>query len=193
LRLFAGQEVKDTEIMRVPIVMATIFSMTALPTVPSAFAGPAPTESKVSLQNVELSTAGTVAGHIVDAKGAPLSNAKLQIRTKAGSQDVTTDGKGRFSVESKVGGNCAIVIGEKAYACRLWTNGTAPPRSLTKFGVVHTKGPVVRGQYDECVDGCDDNGYGRLGGVSKGQLLGLGLLAGAVVAIVLAVENNDGS
>ena len=112
--------------MRLLIVMATVFSMTVLPTVPSAFAGPAPVKSKVSLQNVELSTAGTVAGHIVDAKGAPLSNAKMQIRTKAGAQDATTDARGRFSVESKVGGNCAIVVGDKAYACRLWTNGTAP-------------------------------------------------------------------
>ena len=179
--------------MRLLIVMATVFSMTVLPTVPSAFAGPAPVKSKVSLQNVELSTAGTVAGHIVDAKGAPLSNAKMQIRTKAGAQDATTDARGRFSVESKVGGNCAIVVGDKAYACRLWTNGTAPPKSLTKFGIVHTKEPIVRGQYEECAEGCDDDGYGCLGGVTNGQLLGLGPLAGAVVAIVLAVENNDGS
>ncbi|MDG1895796.1 MAG: carboxypeptidase-like regulatory domain-containing protein [Fuerstiella sp.] len=179
--------------MRLPIVMVTIFSMTVLPTVPSAFAGPAPVESKVHLQNVELSTAGIVDGHIVDDKGAPLSNTKVQIRTKDGAQEVTTDVKGRFRLESKVGGNCAVVVGDKAYACRLWSNGTAPPKSLTKFGIVHTDGPIVRGQYDECVEGCDDNGYGRLGGVTNGQLLGLGLLAGAVVAIVLAVEYNDGS
>ncbi|HIE98820.1 MAG TPA: carboxypeptidase regulatory-like domain-containing protein [Fuerstia sp.] len=179
--------------MRVHIVLATIFSMTVLPTLPSAFAGPGPAESKVHLQNVELSSTGTVDGHIVDDKGTPLAGSKIKIRTKAGEQEVTTDTNGRFKLASKVGGNCAITIDDKAYACRLWKNGTAPPKSLTKFGIVHTDGPIVRGQFDDCAEGCDDNGFGRLGGVSNGQLLGLGLLAGAVVAIVLAVNNDDGS
>jgi len=177
--------------MRVPIVLATIFSMTVVPAVPSAVAGPAPAASKVYLQNVELSSTGIVDGHILDDKGTPLSDTKLQIRTKSGEQEVTTDANGRFKLASKVGGNCAITVGDKAYACRLWMNGTAPPKALTKFGIVHTEGPIVRGQYDECAEGCDDNGYGRLGGVSKGQLLGLGLLAGAVVAIVIAADNDD--
>ncbi|MEO2012807.1 MAG: hypothetical protein ABGZ53_00395, partial [Fuerstiella sp.] len=93
--------------MRVPIVLATIFSMTMVPAIPSAVAGPAPAPSKVYLQNVELSSSGIVDGHILDDKGTPLAGSKIKIRTKAGEQEVTTDTNGRFKLASKVGGNCA--------------------------------------------------------------------------------------
>ena len=74
-------------------------------------------------------------------------------------------------------------VDKKAYACRVWKKGTAPPKSLTSFGIVHHTGPVVRGQYDD--------EEGMLGSVSNGQLLGLGLLAGAIVAIVIAANNDE--
>ena len=85
------------------------------------------------------------------------------------------------------------MIDERFYACLLWKHETAPPKALTSFGIVHTDGPIIRAQ--DCAEGCDDGyggRFGQLGGVSGGQLLGLGLLAGAVVAIVIAAD-DDGS
>ena len=174
--------------MRVSLIWTMIFSMTVLPTV-AASAADSPETLK--LQNVELSESGLVKGQLLDSAGKPIAKKVVEIRTQAGSVKHLTDADGRFVVSSKSGGNCALVVDEQSYACRLWTNKTAPPKSLTSFSVVYANGPVVRGQgYDDCAEGCDD-GCGRLGGISKGQLLGLGLLAGAVVAIVLAADNDS--
>ncbi len=177
--------------MRPLIVWTMIFSMTVLP-VPASLASQKTAADAVQLQNVELNKAGRVAGRLLDATGAPLANKVIEIRTAKDVQKKKTGKDGSFSIESAVGGNCAMVVEERAYACRLWKNGTAPPKSLTSFGIVHTDGPIVRAQ--DCGEGCDDGyggSYGRLGGISGGQLLGLGLLAGAVVAIVLAVDDDD--
>ncbi len=174
--------------MRPLLIGSMIFSMTILP-VPSAFAADDAKTEKLKLQNVELSASGKVHGRLIDEKGQPLGNQVVQILTKDGQQNQTTAGDGSFTVAAANGGNCAIVVGKKNFACRLWQHNTAPPKSLTSFGIVYSDGPIVRGQ-----EGCDDgNGgrFGRLGGVSGGQLLGLGLLAGAVVAIVLAVDDDD--
>ena len=142
-------------------------------------------EQAVRLQNVELSDAGTVQGRLLDSSGKPMAGKEIEIRTKNSAEKKVTDNKGQFTVNSDVGGSCAIFVDKKAYACRVWKKGTAPPKSLTSFGIVHHTGPVVRGQYDD--------EEGMLGSVSNGQLLGLGLLAGAIVAIVIAANNDDGS
>lgn len=176
--------------MRPLIVWTMIFSMTVLP-LPSAFADSGKSE-KIQLQNVELNAAGKVAARLVDGQGKPLGGKTIEIHTAKDVEKKTTAADGSFTVESKTGGNCAIMVGDRAYACRLWRQKTAPPNSLTSFGIVHTNGPIVRAQ--DCAEGCDDGAggrFGRLGGVSGGQLLGLGLLAGAVVAIVLAADNDD--
>lgn len=165
--------------------------MTASP-VPSAFAAEGASAEKVQLQNVELSKNGKVAGRLVDGQGRPLAGKTVEIRTTAAVSKTKTTDDGSFTVESEAGGNCAMIIGDRAYACRLWKHNTAPPKALTSFGIVHTNGPIVRAQ--DCAEGCDDGAggrFGRLGGISGGQLLGLALLAGAVVAIVLAVDNDD--
>lgn len=177
--------------MRASVIWTLIFSMTILPGV-SVSAGER--SAAVQLQNVELDVAGLVKGRLNDHTGQPLAKKAVAIQTKAGVQNTVTDENGQFTIASKTGGNCAIIVDGKGYACRLWTNRTAPPKSLNSFTIV-PNAEIVRGQgYDDCAEGCDD-GFGgrtgRLGGVSKGQLLGLGLLAGAVVAIVLVANNDD--
>jgi hypothetical protein len=177
--------------MRASVIWTLIFSMTILPGVSlSAAEKPEP----LRVQNVELNVDGLVMGQLNDHTGQPIAKKAIKIQTKSGVQESTTNEKGQFTVSSKTGGNCAIVVDGSAYACRLWTHKTAPPKSLNSFSIVPDT-EIVRGQgYDDCAEGCDD-GFGgrkgRLGGVSKGQLLGLGLLAGAVVAIVLVANNDD--
>lgn len=178
--------------MRASVIWTLVFSMTALPGMAtSAFAA----DRSSRLHNVELNAEGFVKGQLNDHAGQPLVGKQVVIQTKAGATKSVTNAKGQFLVSSKTAGVCSIHIDDQAYACRLWNHRTAPPKSLTTFTVVRENEAVVRGQgYDECAEGCDD-GYGgrtgRLGGVSKGQLLGLGLLAGAVVAIVLVANNDD--
>lgn len=182
--------------MRTPIVWTLALSMTLLP-VQSTFAGPATQVKEAQqtrLQNVELNEAGTVKGRLVDDKGVALTNREIQILTRSSKVEKKTDTNGFFTIEAKTGGQCAIIVDKSTYACRMWKHGTAPEKSLTSFGVVHNGKPLVRGQYDDCGEGCDDGAggmFGRVGGISGGQLLGLGLLAGAVVAIVIAADNDD--
>lgn len=183
--------------MRTTIVWTLVLSMTLMP-IQSTFAGPETQASEKQqqsrLQNVELSQSGFVKGRLVDDKGVALANREIEVMTRTTSEKKKTDSDGFFSIESKTGGQCAIVVDKNAYACRMWKHGTAPENSLTSFGIVHTGKPVVRGQYDDCGEGCDDGAggmFGRLGGISSGQLLGLGLLVGAGVAIAIAVNNDD--
>lgn len=178
--------------MRTTIVMATIFSMTVLPSMPTASAGVTKTEP-VALQNVELNADGAVEGTIVDQTGTPSQGTRVQVRTKTAAAEAVTNAEGKFVLRGVEPGNCALTIGDRTYGCRLWSHRTAPPKALTSFIIVHSNGPVVRGQ-DYCGEGCDTGGgRGFLGGpLSGGQVLGLGLLAGAVVAIAIAA-NNDSS
>ena len=179
--------------MRAPIVWTMIFSMTLMP-IQATFAGQEVATEQVRLQNVELNEAGTVTGRLTDPTGQPLANKEIQITTKNATQKKTTDAKGEFVVSAQAGGNCAITVDKQTYACRMWQHNTAPPKALTSFGIVYSEDSVVRGQYDDCGEGCDDGAggrFGKIGGVSGGQLLGLGLLAGAVVAIVIAANNDD--
>ncbi len=181
--------------MRAPIVWTMIFSMTLMP-IQSTFAGQevGSKAEPVRLQNVELNAEGVVNGRLTDAAGQPVANKEIKVTTKDSTEKKTTDKDGNFAVTAKAGSNCAITVDDQTYACRLWKHNTAPPKALTSFGIVYSKDSVVRGQYDDCGEGCDDGAggrFGRIGGVSGGQLLGLGLLAGGVVAIVIAANNDD--
>lgn len=184
-------KLKGLSTMRMQLVWTLIFSMTFLPA--QAVYGGSPTEvseQAVRLQNVELSAAGTVQGRLLDSSGSPMTGKKIEIRTKTSSEKTVTDKDGRFTVKSANGGSCAIFVDKNAYACRIWKKGTAPPKSLKSFGIVHQDGPIVRGQYEDYEEGCDD---GKICGVTSGQLLGIGLVTVAVVAIVIAANNDDGS
>lgn len=183
--------------MRTQIVWTLVLSMTLMP-MQSALAGPATQEAdkSVRLQNVELNEKGLITGRLLDSKGQAIVNKEIEVHTRDSVVKQKTDSKGSFAIKAKKGGTCAILVEKNAYACRMWAKGTAPPKALTSFSIVHTGKPIVRGQYDDCGEGCDDGAggmFGRVGGVSGGQLLGLGLLAGAVVAIVIAANNDDGS
>ena len=178
--------------MRASVIWTLIYCLTALPGLATSASA---ADKPVKLHNVELNAEGFVKGQLNDHAGQPIAGKQVVIQMKAGSSRAVTDKKGQFRVASNTAGVCCIHVGENAHACRLWLKGTAPPKSLTSFSIVPHDKTIVRGQgYDECAEGCDD-GYGgktgRLGGISKGQLLGLGLLAGAVVAIVLVANDDD--
>lgn len=174
-------------------IWALTFCVAILPAL-SSTASAADRDVRVPVRNVELTNKGQVVGVLIDAEKQPLAGKILAVHTKAGVAKTKTDANGRFELTSAKGGPCKIVVDERAYVCRLWSAGTAPPESLTAVGLVHAPDHLVRGQnYDDCGDGCGEDGgrFGALGGISGGQLLGLGLLGGAVTAIVIAANNDD--
>lgn len=174
--------------MRRVSIWMLAFCVSVLPNLSTSLSA-APKDVRVPVRNVELSAKGTVTGVLIDAQKKPLVSKAVAVHTRDGVAQVKTDAKGRFTVASAKGGPCKIVVDDRAYVCRLWTDGTAPPKSLTAVGLVHSPGYTVRGQDDQAYG--DDGLFGNLGGVSGGQLLGLALLGGAVTAIVIAANNDD--
>lgn len=182
---------KEVNSMRRCTIWALAFCVAVLPAMPS-FA--ADGQTRVPVRNVELNSKGQVVGILIDAAKKPLVGKSVAVHTKAGVEKVSTNQKGVFTLTSAKGGPCKIVVDERAYVCRLWSAGTAPPKSLGAIGLVHAPNHLVRGQsFDDCGDECGEGGgrFGTLGGISGGQLLGLGLLGGAVTAIVIAANNDD--
>lgn len=177
--------------MRTLMIWTLIVSTSVLPSAIAADNGK--TVQPAKLANVELNEDGFVVGMLVRKDGTPVAGKELDVRTKTTAAKVVTDRAGRFKIASKSSSNCAVIVDGKAHACRLWKHNSAPANSLTSLGVVYGGGELARGQFGGCAEGCEDGGgrFGTIGGVSGGQLLGLGLLAGAVVAIVIAANNDD--
>ncbi|MEZ6128490.1 MAG: hypothetical protein R3C59_07390 [Planctomycetaceae bacterium] len=180
--------------MRTSVITMLIFSLVVMPTALTNVQA-AGQDAQVRLLNIELSSAGTVAAQLLDEHGRPQSKRTIEFRTATAAVQLQTNDNGVFMIKGSTGGNAAVIIDDQAYAFRMWAHGTAPPGALTTFNIVHANDPVVRGQgYDDCGEGCGE-GYGgrrgRVGGISGGQWLGLGLLAAAVVAIVLVANDDD--
>jgi hypothetical protein len=159
------------------LLMAVLFVLPA-----NVIAGPAPkANAKPVLRNVELTRNGEIHGRVLDIHGKAVADTIVQVSTKAGSYETKTDKSGQFTVADLKGGNCVVKVDEAAYGARLWKQGTAPPKSLKSFSVVNDPNFVVRGQ------------DGMLFGLTPAQLLGLGLVAGGIVAIAIAADDDDGS
>jgi hypothetical protein len=167
------------------------------------------------IRDVELGYGGVAKGLVVDAHGVAASNVEIELHTSGRVVHATSDEMGKFSVSGLEGGPCIVKVGEVPYGCRLWTTGTAPPKSLQSFAVVHKASASVRAQSDPfkananacdtggnaaaCVpDACDAVGAAKesrhlccLSGMTAKQVaLLLGVAAAATVAIVLAVEDE---
>ncbi len=156
------------------VFMAVLFVLPA-----NVFAGPAAqAHAKPKLRNVELAQGGAVHGRVLDIHGRPVTDTIVQISTKAGKQSARTDEKGRFQLAGLKGGVCIVQVGEANYGARLWKQGTAPPKSLKQFSIVNDPNFVVRGQ------------DGMLFGLTPAQLLGLALVAGGIVAIAIAADDD---
>lgn len=184
---------KEVTSMQRSAIWVLTFCVTLLPGLSSAVSA-ADKQVRVPVRNVELDAKGQVVGILINAEKKPLVGKSVAIHTNTGVARAKTDAKGIFTLTSAKGGPCKIVVDERAYVCRLWAAGTAPPKSLGAVGLVHAPDHLVRGQsFDDCGDSCGEGGsrFGTLGGISGGQLLGLGLLGGAVTAIVIAANNDD--
>lgn len=156
------------------LFMAVLFVLPA-----NVIAGPTTqAQAKPKLRNVELSQDGGVHGRVLDVHGRPVAGADVQILTKHSKKTAKTNEKGQFILTGLKGGVCVVQVGEANYGARLWKQGTAPPKSLKQFSVVNDPNFVVRGQ------------DGMLFGLTSAQLLGLALVAGGIVAIAIAADDD---
>ena len=138
------------------------------------------THARPKLRNVELAQGGTVRGRVLDIHGQPVAGTVVEISTKDAKRTVETNGKGQFTLTGFRGGVCAIQVGDAKYGARLWTQGTAPPKSLRQFTIVNEPMVTIRGQNDN----------GMLIGMTSAQWLGLLLLAGGIAAIAISAEDD---
>lgn len=140
-------------------------------------------QTAVALANVELNSQGALQGQLVTGAGAAVQSTTITVKSGDNRFTVVTDDAGRFSVSGLSEGQCILTVGRDTYVCRIWTHGTAPPSALDSIALVQgDAGPTVRGQ------------LGRnniLPPMTNGQLLGLGLLAGAVTAVVIAADDDS--
>ena len=135
--------------------------------------------AKPKLRNVELAQNGEVHGRVLDVHGRPVVDTTVEISTKSGKKSAKTNSKGQFKLAGLKGGVCVVQVGDANYGARLWTQGTAPPKSLKQFSVVNDPNFVVRA-----------NGNCLLFGMTPAQLLGLSLVAGGIVAIAIAADDD---
>lgn len=169
--------------VRFILVSSVILSLTLSPC-SSTFALENGATQRVTIKNVELNKDGRVTARLIATDGQPLAGKSVEVRTSNDKRRTITGQDGRFTIVSSVIGTCTVTVDSEAYVCRLWSHGTAPPKSLKSIGIVHGRKTAIRAQGDE-------PGFGYIGRLSRRQLLGLGLVAGAIVAVVIAVENDD--
>lgn len=99
-----------------------------------------------STVDVALGKNGTFVGYVLDSQGKPVDGAAVTIRQ--GKNDLvktTTNAKGQFGVKNMKSGQYQVVAGKGARNFRLWSETTAPPKSL-KRALLVSDNKVVRGQ-----------------------------------------------
>ncbi|MCR9198662.1 MAG: carboxypeptidase-like regulatory domain-containing protein [Planctomycetaceae bacterium] len=144
---------------------------------------------RVSLSNIELTTAGTLQGLLVTADGRPIAGESVRIHAqsdlKSVQHQVTTDRNGRFQVSGLRTGTLVVSVQDKSYACRVWSAGIAPPNAVKTAAFV-TGERVVRGQ-----DGRRFGIMDRIYSLSTRQKVCLGLIVAAAVAIPIALDDDN--
>lgn len=152
-------------------------------------ADPAPSVQKPAEKNavkapastdVKLDEKGSLMGVLVDANGKAAAKATIEVRqgrTKVAA--ATTNQKGEFQIAKLKPGTYQVVAGKQSAMVRVWTRETAPPKSLPKALLVQrpTDGKVVRGQ----LAGID---------LATGAVLATGV-ATVTVSTINLVETND--
>lgn len=154
-------------------------SLNAAQSAPEAPASEADADSQArKITDIELDRQGRLRGFLVDTNGKPEALKKVQIRQgKKLLAETKTDRNGEFQVNKLRGGVYQIVSKDQAAVVRVWSNGTAPPKS--KDAVLLVTGKVARGQ-------------GFIPGGTIAGLLGVGIgIAGLTIGIVNMQKNDD--
>ena len=147
-------------------------------------------DATVQLKNVELSPKGHLTGQFVTSAGQAVVGQKLTMTVGKQKQTIETDAAGKFTAPVAGSGQCVIAVKDDVYACRVWTHGTAPPRSLKSVAIVQSTDSTVRGQLGRFGT---FNPRARLMMLSTTQkvVLGVAVGIGAGIAIGDAIADDD--
>jgi hypothetical protein len=164
---------------------------TCLPVVPAAAEVPTLVKAPAArpiIRDVELAHGGLLIGRLLDANGRPLSNAEVALVSgETTLAETRSDPEGVFAVSGLRGGVHQIVTPDTAQVCRLWANGTAPPRTASSVDVVAAE-DVVRGQYGPP----PGNRLWKKAKVWATNPFVIGGVVAAAVAIPVALADDDG-
>lgn len=170
------------------------------------------------LIDVALAQGGELVGVILGSDGSPVSDTLVQVLYRRSIiATVKTDAQGRWRIQGLRSGVHVVRTSQSQQTCRFWTAEAAPP--LAKRGIILAgSNAVIRGQcgcseccpsdcttavpcgeiaYCEsvCGEGCDaacgPDGGGILANTSRSTLVGIGLFAGAAVAVGTSVSDRD--
>ncbi len=104
-------------------------------------------QSASAVQDVQLRDGGTLTTRVVDLQGNPVHGEQVVIEFK-GKQiaSAVSDENGFVAISGLRPGLHSIVTPMGATACRLWTEGAAPPSAIDVPAVV-SDAEVIRGQF----------------------------------------------
>lgn len=140
------------------------------------------------IRDVELAYGGLLVGRKLDASGRPVAGAEVSIRTEGHTLASTqSDAEGVFAVAKLRGGVHEIATDDSVQVCRLWANGTAPPRTPRSIDVVSGE-EVVRGQWGPP----PGNHLLQKAKVWATNPLVIGGVVAAAVALPIALSDDDG-
>lgn len=170
------------------VMLSMIFSSTI-----SCAVDPTPIPAnpdQVTLSNVELSSSGALLGQYLSTSGQPIANATILVQSGKTAQSIQTNSEGRFEISRIESGQCTFQIDESMYACRVWANGTAPPKSLDSIAIVSEEDSVLGNHWNQRPVHFP---RGRLSALSSGQkaVLGICAIAGTGIAIAVSQNNKD--
>jgi hypothetical protein len=140
------------------------------------------------IRDVELAYGGLLVGRLLDSNGRPVAHGAVSIRTDSHTLASTrTDAEGVFAVAKLHGGVHEIATDDTMQVCRLWANGTAPPRTPQSIDVVSGEN-VVRGQWGPP----PGNQLFQKAKVWATNPLVIGGVVAAAVALPIALSDDDG-
>lgn len=182
--------------IRVLLCLALAFPSSLMSSCLQAQDSPAAaTVQKPVLRNVELNAQGELKLIVVDKEGNPVSASVVRIRCGSAEVAGIADEAGRLTVANLQGGTCTIFIADQMYACRVWRNGTAPPKSVTSIALVDDASPQVRGNWfkrSECPPN-QCNNCQPVRHISTEAKYGVGILALGGVATYMALSRDNAS
>ena len=148
------------------------------------------------IRDVELAEGGVANGVVVTSAGQLGEGVTVTLYTDDQAYEAITDEQGRFQFAGLNGGTYVVKVGDTPFGARMWAHGTAPPNALTSFAIVDSTDPAVRAQFMQKFGGLFSgrfNFLNPLAGLSKKQLIALGIGAGvlaATIAIIFAIEDD---
>ena len=156
-------------------------------------------DSRLRIQDIELSPEGDLNGRLVSASGLAMGQSLVVLRhgTSALARATTAD-DGTFTFNRMKGGIYNLSSSGNVSHVRVWSHQTAPPRSSN--GILMVAGNVARAQNctaDSCTGTC--GGTCDACGVGGGPLALLmnpfviGAAVAAAIAIPLALDDDDAS